>query len=80
MLKHNLLKLAVGFDDLLKRGMQVFNQLLSRGTLGVDAWDFLNPADPPEAVALNQRSIFRCHEIILASRAIEGEFRFVWRF
>jgi hypothetical protein len=48
--------------------------------LGVDAWDFLNPADPPEAVALNQRSIFRCHEIILASRAIEGEFRFVWRF
>src|SRR5262249_7272037 len=52
---------AVHLQRLFKRITEVFQQFFAGLALGVDAWDFLDPANPPFAVLLDDGGITRCH-------------------
>ena len=47
----------VHFQCLRERVLEVFQQLLSRPALGIDAWYFLDPTDPPFVILLDDRRV-----------------------
>jgi hypothetical protein len=53
---------AIHHERFFEGVTEVIQQFLAGLALGVDAGDFLDPADPPFAVLLDNGGVVRCHE------------------